>query len=149
MSVDSESSIVRATSTSRTRDLRTGGGAETEERGERRPVTTGAVGESGDPVGGWGDGGEVGTQIGGGGGNRHSHTLTEKEVELGFQKTQQHNGRVNIYLRVTVVYIYTSEIIHIMYFFTAVVLHKLGVHILYIPFHITKFTLIPISIASN
>ena len=80
------------------RDLRTGGGAsgggvESEERGECRPVTTVApMGESGErSVGGWGEGGEVGS---GGGGTRNSHTLTEKEVELGFQKMEKHNGRL-------------------------------------------------------
>lgn len=92
VSVDSEASIVRATSTSRTRDLRTGGGAtggEPEERGERRAFT----GESGDRgVGARGEGGEMGGGGGGGGGNRSSHTLTEKEVELGFQKMEKHNG---------------------------------------------------------
>ena len=148
MSVDSEASIVRATSTSRTRDLRTGGGAEAEERGERRPVTTGAVGESGDPAGVWGDGGEVGTQIGGGGGNRHSHTLTEKEVGLGFQETQQHNGGVNIYLRVTVIlYIHTLARLYVL-LHGSFCIGLMEVHILYLSIsHIT--TLIPISIASN
>lgn len=79
MSVDSEASVVRSTSASRTRDRRTvGGGEQKLDRGERR--------------GGSGGRSDTGEKS-----NQNSHTLTEREVEIGFQKMEKHNGEHTLF----------------------------------------------------
>ena len=80
VSVDFEPGVVRTPSAPRTGDRRTVGGGEHVDR-------------SGGGGGGGGARPETGEGTGkGGAGNRNSHTLTERDVEIGFQKMEKHNG---------------------------------------------------------
>ena len=79
--MDYEAGVVRTPSVPQTRDRRTGGDGERGERG-------GAGGGGGG--GGRSEGGEA---SGKGVSNRNSHTLSEREVEIGFQKMEKHNGK--------------------------------------------------------
>ena len=79
MSVDYETGVVRTTSTPHTKDHRPVGAGEQAEQAERGGVVGGVRPESG----------EVTRRSSG---NRNSHTLTEKDVEIGFQEMEKHNG---------------------------------------------------------
>ena len=60
------------------------GGGEHGEKGERGERSGGGVRGKTEATG------ETGAK---GTGNRNSHTLTEKEVEIGFQEVEKHNGK--------------------------------------------------------
>ena len=76
--------VVRTTSGSRVKERRNVGGGEHREHGERGEHSGGGVRGRTE---GTGETGGKGT------GSRNSHTLTEKEVEIGFQEVEKHNGK--------------------------------------------------------
>ena len=73
--------VMRTTSGSRTKERRNVGGGEHREHGERGERSGGGV---------RGGTGETGGKAAG---NRNSHTLTEREVEIGFQEVEKYNGK--------------------------------------------------------